>query len=177
MKNILLLFALILTACSNGERPNKIRKMETVGYSVNINASPETVYNTMIDKEGFKKWVAVFGANAFYEGSWEKGRKMIYKSPDEKGQMQGMISTIKENIPYKEIYIQPIGILENGMEIYSGEKVKDLNKSFENYLFIDNGDGTMTLKVNVAIYEELKDYFNTTWPKALKVIKEISEQK
>lgn len=175
MKKILFIAVLFLFSCSNGERPNQVRKLKTLGYTVKIEASSEIVYNVMIDKDHFKNWVAVFGSNSYYEGSWEKGRKIIYKSRDENGNIQGMISSITENIPYKEIYVQPIGILENGIEIFSGDQVKDLNKSFENYLFLDNGNGTSELKVIVSVYEELEDYFNKTWPQAMKAIKEIAE--
>ena len=175
MKNLLFLFTLLFVSCFGGERPNKVRAMKVLEYNVEIDAPSDIVYNVMIDKDHFKEWVAVFGPNSFYEGSWEKGRKIIYKSPDENGNIQGMISSIKKNIPNKEIYVQPIGIVENGVEIFSGDKTKDLDKSFENYLFTDNGNGTSELRIRIAVYEELEDYFNDTWPKALKVVKRISE--
>ncbi len=175
MKNLLFLFTLLFVSCFGGERPNKVRAMKVLEYNVEIDAPSDIVYNVMIDKDHFKEWVAVFGPDSFYEGSWEKGRKIIYKSPDESGNIQGMISSIKENIPNKEIFVQPIGIVQDGVEVYSGDKTKDLDKSFENYLFIDNGDGTSVLKIEVAVYEELEDYFNDTWPKSLMVIKRISE--
>jgi len=175
MKNPLIFLVLLLFGCSNGERPNKVRKMKVLEYSINIEAPSSTVYNTMIDKNHFKEWVAVFSPNSYFEGSWEKGRKIIYKSPDQNGQIQGMISRITKNIPNKEIYIQPIGIVENGVEIFSGDKTKDLGKSFENYLFVDKGNSISELNVRVAVYEELEEYFNKTWPKAIRVVKTISE--
>ena len=148
--------------------------MKKLEFRIEISSPVERVYSTMIDRDHFKEWVSIFSPNSSFEGSWNKGEKIVYMAPDENGALQGMISTIKENIPYKQIYIQPYGIVENGVEIIEGDMVEGLDQSFDKYLF-NQKDKVTELKVEVAVYEELEDYFNETWPQALEKLKSICE--
>ena len=126
--------------------------MITLEYKIVINATVESVFATTIDKKHFSEWTAVFAPNSYFEGSWEKGNTLYYKCPDENGEIQGMINTIKNHIPNREIFIQPIGIIENGVEIMSGEKVKDLDLTYEIYRFTKLGNRT-EVKIIVSALE------------------------
>lgn len=150
--------------------------MQKLDFKIAINASINTVYSITIDKRHFPIWTEIFAPNSHFEGSWDEGKILIYKCPDEKGKMQGMVNKIMKNKPNREIFIQPIGIIEDGKEIHSGEKVKDLDESFENYLFEKKGDGT-ELHIRVSVFDKFEDYFNETWPKALEKLKFICENK
>ena len=46
----------------------------------------------MIDENYFKEWISAFGSNFYFEGSWNKGEKIVYLSPDENGVLQGVIT-------------------------------------------------------------------------------------
>jgi hypothetical protein len=149
--------------------------MKHLQFNIEINATAEKIYSFMIDEDGFEEWVAVFSPGSYFEGSWEKDGKISYLSPDENGDIQGMISVIQKNIPNKELFIKPIGVIQNGQEILEGDMVEGLDEAYENYLFQQNDNATL-LTIKVAVYEELVDYFNDMWPKALKKIKEICEE-
>jgi len=123
----------------------------------------------MIDVNHFREWVSVFSPNSYFEGSWNKGEKIVYLSPDENGAIQGMISTIQENIPCKQIYIQPCGLVMNGIEVLEGEQVQGLEQTYEKYMSNQKGNVT-ELRIEVAVYNELEDYFNKTWPEALEML-------
>lgn len=149
--------------------------MKILEYKVNINSQIKTVYATTIDKKHFSEWTAIFAPHSYFEGSWEKGGILKYQCPDEEERIQGMINRIKQNIPNEEIFIQPIGIIENGVEIMSGEKVKNLDKTYEIYRFTKIGPKT-EVKIIVSALDKHEQYFNETWPKALEKLKAICEK-
>jgi len=148
--------------------------MKILQFRMDINAPVEKVYSTMIDEASFIEWISVFSPNFSYKGSWEKGKTITYISPDKNGSLNGMISRIEENIPNELIHIQPIGILEDGVEYLEGEKVEGLEEFYEKYTF-SSKDGATEVMIETAVYEELEDYFGEMWPRALEKLKAICE--
>ncbi len=73
--------------------------METLTFIIDIDASVESMYNTMLDKASFRWWTSVFNPGSHYEGSWEKGSEIYFLSTQEDGRKSGMMSRIKENKP------------------------------------------------------------------------------
>ena len=47
-------------------------EMKTLSYSIEIEAPIEKVYSVVIDKEHFKTWTSLFGAESTFDGQWEK---------------------------------------------------------------------------------------------------------
>lgn len=147
--------------------------MKKSNYKIEINAPVSKVYETMIGKETYKQWTAEFNPTSDFEGGWNKGDK-IYFTGEHEGKKGGMIAEIAENIPNKFISIRHYGVLEGDKEITSGPKVEGWGGGLENYSF-EEKDGVTTISVEVDTKEEYLDYFNSTWPKALNKLKEISE--
>lgn len=148
--------------------------MKTISYSATIDCPVKKTYQTMLDKEHFKEWTSVFNPSSRYEGSWDKGSKILFLGDDKEGNTGGMVSRIKENIPYEFVSIEHLGIIEDGKEITEGAKVKEFAGALENYRFI-NENGTTRLEVEMDTDENWEDYFKETWPKALKKLKDICE--
>jgi hypothetical protein len=151
--------------------------MKTKRYTININATASKVYNLMLgleNKKTYEAWTALFNPTSTYEGSWDKGSKMLFIGTNEQGNKGGMIAKIAENIPNKFISIKHYGILENGQEILDGPKVEGWAGALENYTFSET-NGVTVITVEVDTNEEYLDYFDETWPKALGKLKELSE--
>ena len=51
------------------------------------------------NKSTYEQWTALFNPTSTYEGSWEKGSKMLFVGVDEKGEKGGLVSRIVENTP------------------------------------------------------------------------------
>ncbi|MES2794594.1 MAG: SRPBCC domain-containing protein [Bacteroidota bacterium] len=149
--------------------------MIKVNYSIEINAPVAKVYTTMLDKPTYEIWTSEFDPTSSYEGSWEKGSRIIFGAVDKDGATQGMIAEIAENIPNKFVSICHKGMLEGGVEILDGPKVEGWKNATENYTFEPTEMGTK-LSVSLDITQEYKDYFDTTWVKALQKLKEICEE-
>ena len=148
--------------------------MERISYSTTVNCPVEKTYKTMLDPEHYKTWTAVFNPASRYEGSWEEGSEIRFIGEDKEGNSGGMLSRIKKNIPNEFISIEHYGIIEDGKEITEGEKVKAFAGALENYTFKEKDGGT-ELIVEFDTDEAWKEYFSTTWPKALQRLKEVCE--
>lgn len=149
-------------------------KLVKLHFEIEINANAEKVYHTMLDESTYKEWTKIFNPGSHYIGSWEKGEKILFVGIDDSGDSGGMVSRIKENIPAKFVSIEHIGLLENGKEITSGEKVESWAGALENYTFTeDNGNTKVSVEMDSNL--EYKSYFEETWPKALEKLKFLCE--
>ena len=152
--------------------------MKKIQFKQEINASAEKVYNTMLGINSIKtyeQWTAEFNPTSSYEGNWKKGSKMYFVGTDSSGKKAGMVSEIADNIPFKFISIRHYGMLDGDKEIIEGPDVEEWAGSLENYS-LDENNGVTTVTVEIDLSEDYQDYFNTTWPKALKVLKDLSEK-
>lgn len=152
--------------------------MKKVQFKTEINAPITKVYITMLgldNKATYEAWTAEFNPTSTFEGSWEKGSKILFIGTGEDGEKGGMIAEIAENIPNKFVSIRHYGILKGDTEITSGEEVEKWAGELENYWFEEH-NGITSVTVEVGVSDEYMDYFQTTYPKALQKLKEITEK-
>lgn len=152
--------------------------MKKLQFKVNINAPVTRIYDFMLginNKSTYEQWTSMFNPTSSYEGSWDKGSKILFIGVDEKGEKGGMVSRIAENIPNQFVSIQHYGLLIADKEITEGPEVEKWANGFENYTFEEN-NGTATVTVDLNIIEDFLAYMNQTYPKALDKLKEICEK-
>jgi uncharacterized protein YndB with AHSA1/START domain len=147
---------------------------EKLKFEISINARVEKVYKTMLEKTSYEAWTSIFNPSSSYEGSWEKGSKILFIGTNSKGEKEGMVSKIKDNITNKFVSIEHLGMIQNGKEIMTGPEVEAWAGALENYSFESAGDKTL-LSVEMDANEAFKSYFMDTWPKALDKLKSICE--
>ncbi len=151
--------------------------MEKKQFTIEINAPLEKVFDIMLglsDKSTYEQWTALFNPTSTYEGSWEKGQKIHFIGTDDKGNRGGMVARIAENIPNKFVSIQHYGILDGDTEITEGPQVDLWAGGHENYRFEKMGEKTRVI-VEVDVTDEHSEYFDSTYPKALKKLKKLVE--
>lgn len=151
------------------------KKLVKLNFTITITAPVEKVYTTMLAADTYKEWTGEFNPTSNYEGSWDKGSKILFVGTDENGAKGGMVSMIKENIPNKYVSIEHIGVLKGNEEITSGPDVEGWSGSHENYIYSSMGGATQ-LTVELDTIPEYKSYFEETYPKALDKLKEICER-
>ncbi len=125
-------------------------------------------------KSTYEQWTALFNPTSTYEGSWNKGNKMLFVGTDEKGEKGGMVAEIAENIPNQFISIRHYGLLAAGKEITEGPEVEKWAGAFENYSF-DENNGITVVTVELDTTEDFVEYMNEHYPKALNKLKEVCE--
>jgi hypothetical protein len=152
--------------------------MKKLKFNVSINAPSNKVYDVMLGinkKSTYEEWTALFNPTSTFEGSWNKGNKILFIGVDEKGEKGGVVSRIAENIPNRFVSIQHYGLLKADKEITEGPEVEKWANGFENYTFEEN-NGTTTVTVDLDTTEDFSGYMNETYPKALDKLKELCEK-
>jgi len=152
--------------------------MKKLQFKVSINSPVTKVYDFMLginSKSTYEQWTSLFNPTSTYDGSWNKGSKMLFTGTNEKGEKGGMVSEIADNIPNRFISIRHYGLLQANVEITDGPEVEKWANGFENYTFEEN-NGITKVTVDLDSAEDFVDYMNQTYPNALGKLKEICEK-
>lgn len=152
--------------------------MKKLQFKISINAPVTKVYDCMLgisNKSTYEQWTSLFNPTSTYEGTWDKGNKILFMGVDDKGEKGGMVSRIAENNPNRFVSIQHYGLLKADKEITEGPEVDKWANGFENYSFEEN-NGTTTVTVDLDITDDFVSYMNETYPKALEKLKEVCEK-
>lgn len=152
--------------------------MKKIKFTVNVNAPAKKVYDVMLginNKSTYEQWTALFNPTSTYDGSWNKGSKMLFIGTDEKGERGGIVSEIADNIPNRFVSIRHYGLVQGNVEITEGPDVEKWANGFENYTF-EEANGITKVTVDLDTTEDFVDYMNEKYPKALEKLKEICEK-
>ena len=152
--------------------------MKIIQYTIHISAPASKVYDVMLgitSKSTYEQWTAAFNPTSTYEGSWDKGSKMLFVGTDEKGEKGGMVSEIVDANLNRFVSIRHYGLVQGNKEITEGPEVGKWANGFENYTFEENNGSTM-VTVDLDTTDDFVDFMNETYPKALDTLKEICEK-
>lgn len=140
--------------------------MTTLKFPIKINATKEKVWETLWNDSTYREWTAAFSEGSYAESDWNEGSKILFLTP--KG--MGMFGIIEKKIPNEQMTFRHLGEVKNGIE----EK-KDWGEAIESY-HLEQKNGVTELNVELNATAEFEQYFNDTFPKALKILKQIAEQ-
>jgi uncharacterized protein YndB with AHSA1/START domain len=147
--------------------------MNTLHFSIIINAPKEKVWDTMLQDATYRVWTKPFNEGSHYQGDWSEGSTIRFLGTDADGKiMGGMFSRIAKNVPFEYVSIQHLGVIENGIE----KPWETEGEGFENYAFVEKDGGTEVSVEMVNIPDDFCPSMNEMWPKALEVLKELAEK-
>lgn len=144
--------------------------VKRIQFTEHIAAPVQRVCDMMFDPKGYRTWASAFAEGCYFEGSWERGRRIRFLAPPG----DGMIAEIAEHRENEFISIRHLGFIANGIEDTESEAARSWAGAYENYTFNSSPAGT-TLIVDLDVTNELEAYMTSTWPKALKKLKAICE--
>ena len=145
--------------------------MQKINFSASINAPKEKVWKTLWEDESYRNWTSVFAEGSHADtNNWKVGSKVLFLD----GKGSGMVSMVAVNKPNEFMSFKHLGIVKDGIEDVTSEKVNEWAGAVESYA-LDGRNGKTELIIEMDITEEFKDYFMNTWPKALERVKELSE--
>ncbi len=147
--------------------------MNTLNFSIFINAPKEKVWKTMLEDATYRQWTKSFNETSYYEGDWSEGSKILFLGTDAEGKNEGgMVSRIAKNVPFEHISIEHLGVMENGVEKPWEEGANGL----ENYTFTEKDGGTQVDIELTNLPESYLEMMNAMWPKALEALKTLAEK-
>lgn len=147
--------------------------MQTLHFTILINAPRKKVWEAMLQDQTYRQWTSEFMEGSQFRGSWDKGAKIQFVSPDDDGKMSGMTSRIADNRLYEKISIEHLGIIHGDREDTESEEAREW-KGREIYTFTSEGEATK-LTIELDTPADFKPYMNEAWPKALQKLKSIAE--
>ena len=144
--------------------------IKRIQFTATINAPAAAVWRHVTSPESYKRWTSAFAEGSRFEGSWEQGSKIRFLSPSG----DGMVAEIAENRENEFISIRHLGFIANGVEDTTSEAIKAWAPAYENYTFLTVPAGTRMV-VDQDVPAEWEEHMNEAWPKALLLLKELSE--
>jgi uncharacterized protein YndB with AHSA1/START domain len=145
--------------------------MEHLEYKVVISAPAKKVWETMLQEETYKQWVAKSWPDSYYEGSWGEGEEIRFIGPEGSGTLAELV----EVKPYERVLARHIALLGPGG---SEDRTSDFAKGWigitEEYRFSEQA-GKTTVTVLIETNPEWRKMFDDGWPTALQELKKITE--
>lgn len=145
--------------------------MKTLTFETTIGAPRHQVCATMLAPDTYQAWTAAFCEGSCFVGSWEAGARIRFLGPSG----DGMVAEIAENRPGEFVSIRHLGMIENGVEDTTSEKVRAWAPAYENYAFAD-APGGCRLTVTLDTVPEYEAFMQETFPKALALLKDLCER-
>lgn len=140
--------------------------MEKLNFKITIDAPREKVWKVLWDDVTYPKWTSAFSPTSYAETDWNEGSKVLFTD----GSGNGMVSRIAVKRPNEFMSFEHLGEVKDGVET-KGEWAGAL----ENYTLTQVG-GKTELGVEMdSVGGEFAEMFKGMWPKALALIKELSE--
>lgn len=144
-----------------------MKNLKTISFSINISAGKEKIWDVLWDTDTYEKWTSVFMQGSYYKGELKQGNTIQFLGKDGGG-MSSLVEKMVENeqmvfAHQREIKdsVETDSVWQGAKEIY--------------YLKKDDGPGT-ELQVIMDVTPDMEAYFSQIFPKALAIVKQISEQ-
>ena len=146
--------------------------METLEFKIRIKAHPDQVWLVLWNDETYRKWAGVFYEGSYAVSDWNEGGKIHFLGPNG----GGMSSKIEKKIPNEYMAFKHLGEVKDFKELPNDEEAEKWSGAMETYRLTPDDEFT-DLVVQVDVVEKHIDYFKDAFPKALEVVKKLSEEK
>ncbi|HEX9600003.1 MAG TPA: SRPBCC domain-containing protein [Mariniflexile sp.] len=145
--------------------------LQKINFKITIHAPKETVWSVLWGDTSYRKWTSVFSEGSHAVSNWQEGSKVLFLD----GNGSGMFSKIYKNIPNTFMGFEHLGIVKDGVEQPLDEKTKAWAGAKEDYSLTEKNEVTH-LEVSMDSDNEFENYFKNTFPKALEIVKQLSEK-
>ena len=146
--------------------------MKTLHFSIDIRASRQTVWDTMLGRESYRLWTATFAEGSYFEGTWDAGTRMRFLVPTG----EGMVAEVAEHRPQEFLSLRHVGFVKDGVEDTESEMVKAWTPAYENYTLSYEGLSSR-LAIDIDVTPEFEEYMTKVWPAALAALKRLCEDR
>lgn len=143
--------------------------MKEVQFTIQINAPKEKVWDVLWRDETFREWASIIDPETYMVGELKEGSEVQFLSA-ENG--YGVTSLVEKIIPNESLVLRHQA---DTQQTGTQERDKQWTGGTESYSLTEE-NGVTTLTVEFGVPEELEEYFNTNYPKALERVKVLAER-
>ena len=144
--------------------------MNKLSFDTEINAPAKKVWQVLWNDSTYRKWTAAFHEGSYAVSDWKEGSRIQFLGP--KG--EGMFSEIAELKPNEYMAFRHLGMVKDFKEQPPTPETEAWKDAMETYTLKGN-NGHTSLQVNLNTVGGYEDYFNKTFPEALKMVKKLAE--
>ena len=145
--------------------------MTRLSFSVEINATPEKIWQVLWEPFYYETWTSAFAENSTVTTDhWLEGSRVLFGD----GTGNGMISRVESHRPRSFMSFKHLGMIVDGVEKIPDEKTESWAGAMENYTLTEK-DGACTLLVETDITDDFASYMQSAWPRALEILKGLAE--
>ncbi len=147
--------------------------METVRliFEITIPAPCSLVWEKLWSVEGYGVWTSVFCEGSYYSGELLEGNRVHLLTPEG----HGMYSNVFKRIENSTFIFEHLGEIVDFKEILNSDNSNLWSGAFEEY-HLSEVNGHSLLRVEVDTLPQYADFMNTTFPKALEALKNLTTQ-
>ena len=149
---------------------NYLYGIERLIFDIEIKTTPSILWHKLWDDKNYTRWTEPFCEGSYIVGKLATGERVHFLAPSGEG-MYSDVTFFKEN---ELLVFSHIGMIKEKAELPIDSETEKWTGCFETYRLKQKGDVTC-LKVEVDTIENYVDYMKTTFPKALKQLKELAE--
>lgn len=143
--------------------------MKKLQFSIEINASKESVWATLWEDASFRVWANLIDEGTYMKGEMKEGNEIQFLSSLNGYGVTSLIEKLDLNALV--LFRHSADTKESGQQ----EREKEWTGGTESYSLTEKNRIT-TLTVNTEVPEELEETFNISLPRALERIKTLAEK-
>lgn len=143
-----------------------MKNLKTISFSIPSHSDREKIWNLLWNPKSYEKWTAVFAEGSHYKGTLKQDNTIQFLGKDD----GGMVSTIEKLIENEQMVFSHQKELRKGIETESTwQGAKEI------YYLKKENDTNTELQLIMDVTPDMEAYFNNAFPKALALIKQLSE--
>lgn len=144
--------------------------MKTLEFHIEISAAKEKIWKILWDDANYPKWTSAFCQDSYALSDWKQSSKIHFLAADG----QGINSCIYSKIPYEYMAFKHLGEIKDFKELPFTETDPSWSGAMETYRLIPTVNSIL-LEVKIDCDPKYQSYFTESFPKAMSLIKELSE--
>ena len=142
----------------------------TITKSIDIDASPERVWDVLLDDATYRQWTAEFMAGSYAETDWQEGSTVRFLDPSG----SGLLAHIAASRHPELVDIEYDGLVADGKDDTESDHARECRGSREIYRLTRTPSGTH-LDISADMAEQYYDDMVAAWDRALAKAKALAE--
>ena len=142
----------------------------TITKSIDIDASPERVWDVLLDDATYRQWTAEFMAGSYADTDWQEGSTVRFLDPSG----SGLLAHIAASRHPELVDIEYDGLVADGKDDTESDHAREYRGSRETYRLTRTPSGTH-LDISADMAEQYYDDMVAAWDRALAKAKALAE--